>query len=198
LKELGVGDVDFSPPYVQYDEPMFAPKRLRSISAPLIGAKLGIRLTSPVQPSPTELTGWSQTMKLCRSVMFRPPSLRNPPRCQGWSFGRYCPCRYESWTRHDTLFSSHCTEVWPPWMFERITVRFPQPTADSCCAPPSTSESWIVSDHALEPGRSVSRMTVPLTLLFLIVTPAARIARLQLTVLPSITVLAEVIAQGPV
>ena len=40
-------------------------------------------------------------------------------------------------------------------MFERMTLRFPKPTADNCTGPPSTSVSCSVSDHALEPGTIV-------------------------------------------
>src|SRR5262249_50820702 len=103
-----------SPPYVQYAEPMLAPKKLLSMVAPDTVAKSGIKFKSPVHPSPTELTGASQMMLLCTIKMLCPPLDWKPPRCQLAVSGINWPCSQESLTVHETAFSLQCTAVSPP------------------------------------------------------------------------------------
>src|SRR5262245_6852034 len=161
--------------------------------------KFGMKLISPVHPPPTLLTGASQTMKLCIRLMFLPPSLRKPPRCESTFCGWYWPWTHESCITQNTVFSSHCRPLCPPWTFDRSTVTFAVPIAGRSTAPAATSESWMVSDHLLELGLSPSSTTLQLILLFLIVTFAARTVKsLQLITLLSMTVLAAVTGFGPV
>src|SRR3954454_7045410 len=93
--------------------------------------------------------------------------------------------------------SWHSRPLWPPWMLARTMATFPLEIALRSPDPASTSESDRLSDHVR--FASASTKMRPLTLLFVMLTSAARMLRPpgQLMVLASM-VTVEVIVQDPV
>ena len=97
-----------------------------------------IRLMSPVQPPPVELTAASQTMVLWTSSPQLLTPLRSGPVHGTCSPRNSTPPRWVSpegachwsWTQESCMeqneeCSWHSMALWPPWMSERSTVMFP-------------------------------------------------------------------------